>query len=499
MAGKAGPSSRNKAGSSTEDRMQQLSSLLEQLSLCEERLERVEVHRDKVRPEVYEKVRTEYAHDLAEVRRQVEPLRAALGADLERLKTREAEIAVALDAASMELEELMLRHLAGELADKAYQTEAGGKQANIENLGVELAELRGQIIEMARASGSQVAPSARAVAEPKPVPAKAQPAPVFTKAPAAEPVRIAPAPPAPAPVLAPVVPAVPQEQFTETDLEEDDYSTAPYDEQIYDDFSDEDELAGPRNPAPDHAGYASSDDDLLGDLDDLPPLEEAFEDEGGRTALAGPGVLPLAPPEPTRAMSALDEDEDFDIPDDFDSEGGAPENLYQEPAPATAVKASSAAPYLDDLEDLDEDELLADLDDYEESSQTMMTPEYGDADLPDFEDEPGTVMAGDGLTPKAILFVEEGDAKGVEFIMEKNEITIGRGPDNDIQLPNDTSISRHHARIAQENGQFVVTDLDSSNGTLVNGQPITRKVLALHDKILVGQTLLTLLPGAGSR
>jgi len=52
----------------------------------------------------------------------------------------------------------------------------------------------------------------------------------------------------------------------------------------------------------------------------------------------------------------------------------------------------------------------------------------------------------------------------------KDELTIGRAEDNDLELL-DPKVSRHHARIARQGTQYVVTDLGSANGTLVDGVP----------------------------
>jgi hypothetical protein len=64
-------------------------------------------------------------------------------------------------------------------------------------------------------------------------------------------------------------------------------------------------------------------------------------------------------------------------------------------------------------------------------------------------------------------------------------VTIGRRKDNSLCLSH-LSISGHHARISRENGCLVLEDLQSTNGTLVNGVPISRHVLSHHDQITLG-------------
>ena len=67
-------------------------------------------------------------------------------------------------------------------------------------------------------------------------------------------------------------------------------------------------------------------------------------------------------------------------------------------------------------------------------------------------------------------------------------MTIGREPDRNVQLPMDSTVSRKHARIANEGGAFVVYDEGSSNGTTVNGVRITRQQLVSGDGVEFGSS-----------
>lgn len=78
----------------------------------------------------------------------------------------------------------------------------------------------------------------------------------------------------------------------------------------------------------------------------------------------------------------------------------------------------------------------------------------------------------------------------------REPITIGRTDANSLSVE-DMSISRHHARIDEEAGRYFLIDLDSANGTFVNGQPITRARIYHSDRIGVGKhQLLFLAPNA---
>jgi hypothetical protein len=96
--------------------------------------------------------------------------------------------------------------------------------------------------------------------------------------------------------------------------------------------------------------------------------------------------------------------------------------------------------------------------------------------------------AGHQLEPAIVL--REGMPDEKIFYMTNNVLSIGRGPDNDIQLSTDTSVSRHHSRITYEDDEYWIADLGSSNGTIVNGARVTKTILSGDDEISIGQTVL---------
>jgi pSer/pThr/pTyr-binding forkhead associated (FHA) protein len=64
-------------------------------------------------------------------------------------------------------------------------------------------------------------------------------------------------------------------------------------------------------------------------------------------------------------------------------------------------------------------------------------------------------------------------------------VTIGRGPDNTIIL-GDSSVSSHHAQLQRVGKNYQLEDLGSTNGTLVNGIPVTETTLRFDDRIRFG-------------
>lgn len=68
-------------------------------------------------------------------------------------------------------------------------------------------------------------------------------------------------------------------------------------------------------------------------------------------------------------------------------------------------------------------------------------------------------------------------------------ITVGREEGNSIQL-NDDRVSRFHIKIQEDHDKLVLTDLESTNGTKVNGEDIQLRVLRYGDMITVGRSIL---------
>ena len=87
------------------------------------------------------------------------------------------------------------------------------------------------------------------------------------------------------------------------------------------------------------------------------------------------------------------------------------------------------------------------------------------------------------------LRVLHGADRGRVFDRVPTPVTIGREEGNSIQL-NDERISRYHLKLQEDNDRIVLTDLESTNGTKVNGEDIQVRILRDGDLIAVGRSLL---------
>jgi transcriptional regulator with GAF, ATPase, and Fis domain len=90
------------------------------------------------------------------------------------------------------------------------------------------------------------------------------------------------------------------------------------------------------------------------------------------------------------------------------------------------------------------------------------------------------------------VVVISGPSKGTIVRLAGNHLSVGRDPANHLSLP-DRAVSRKHFTISQTDAGFHLVDLDSHNGTFVNGIPVRRKLLGHGDTIRVGQCELVFL------
>ena len=100
---------------------------------------------------------------------------------------------------------------------------------------------------------------------------------------------------------------------------------------------------------------------------------------------------------------------------------------------------------------------------------------------------PEEVAAGSAYA--ALLTFEAGPFAGRIVALPDQMVSIGRAPDNDVVV-GDPATSGHHGRIEVRNGSFWISDLGSTNGTQVNGEPVIERQLSDGDSIAIGQNTL---------
>jgi hypothetical protein len=91
--------------------------------------------------------------------------------------------------------------------------------------------------------------------------------------------------------------------------------------------------------------------------------------------------------------------------------------------------------------------------------------------------------------PKFYLKFNQAVIKEIPFPENKMFLSIGRHPDNDILIDN-PAVSSHHAKITREENKFYIEDLNSTNGTFLNGLKIVKAEIHHKDNIQIVQHVL---------
>jgi hypothetical protein len=151
------------------------------------------------------------------------------------------------------------------------------------------------------------------------------------------------------------------------------------------------------------------------------------------------------------------------------------------PEPRVAAKAASSATAADTARPRDEMDNLSDLAD--PSDESISVPRKFSSRSSERSIEPSDTLP--------ILTIVSGPAAGKRLPLLPITMTLGREVDNNIEIK-DIDVARYHARISFEGGHYTIQDLEGSSGTFVDGQRISRAILAPGSSIRVGNSELKL-------
>lgn len=86
----------------------------------------------------------------------------------------------------------------------------------------------------------------------------------------------------------------------------------------------------------------------------------------------------------------------------------------------------------------------------------------------------------------ALLISTRGSSSGSRYLLDEDEITVGRDTRADILL-DDATVSRQHAVFRRQGGNFIIEDAGSLNGTYVNMKRVDSATLKSGDSIMIGK------------
>lgn len=117
--------------------------------------------------------------------------------------------------------------------------------------------------------------------------------------------------------------------------------------------------------------------------------------------------------------------------------------------------------------------------------QEIDVPATPESSEPEFQEE-GEER--DERPRRAVLLYQEGTAEEQIYPFTGEVLSLGRGRDNDVQVKNDSKVSRYHCKLFRRGPNFYIEDNKSANGTLVNGELITERRLFGGEEVIIGET-----------
>ncbi len=441
-----------------------LKTLKQDLDTARERLQKLEDMREKVSEAVFAKVQKEYSDKLEALQQEAEPIKVKVRSQYEVLRNILTELQSDLDSISMEKEELELRNTLGEFEEDFFNQEM--KNWEVKNMGKQ-AEL--DEAEEMKALFLDAFDSPEELENPPDLETK------------------------------PVETGSGEESSGFEDRVLDDMEPAPEEEEGVDYFEPpEAELEANEASPPSQDGddelatqyFEPPEDKEPGEVPDMDYFDAAPADE--IESLEDAEELE----EDTEQLQSLeDELPDDDIATELDElEEGLDDQLLDDDDAEEIEESLDGVdlPPVPDLEDeeteapteIEEDDLspaeLPPIPDEEDADATVMMS-HGLPPTPDLDQDPdGTMIISN---PKIISLNQE--TEGQVIVLGMGTTSLGRSPDNDIHLTEDR-ISRKHSQIAFGPGGYALYDLNSENGTYVNGNRIREHFLSDGDIIMIG-------------
>jgi diguanylate cyclase (GGDEF)-like protein len=108
--------------------------------------------------------------------------------------------------------------------------------------------------------------------------------------------------------------------------------------------------------------------------------------------------------------------------------------------------------------------------------------------------DPDSVSFPENRAEFAYLVMIYGEYLGRRYPIEDRPLVVGRSPDCDIQLTDDC-VSRMHCRVTPAKNGVIISDLDSTNGTYIDGLSVTARPLRDGDRIKIGRSIFKFLTG----
>lgn len=437
-----------------------LRNLKKEQDVFRERLAKMEEMKAKVSDAVYNKVRNEYAAKLEALSSEAEPLKNKIRGQYAILKGIMTELEEGLDAVRIEKEELEFRHDLGEYDDEFYENELKKWEVRQMERQAELDEAAEMAEMFLSVFDSQEDLETAPLLETLPVESRVEAAePEIEELPEPEP--LPEEEPEPLPDEEPEPLSEPEEDLLDESASEDD----------------EEEVGETTSPLDPEDLEAVSMDDSLEDADEL-GVEDLMDEDHGMNVDESLSDVEDLDEDPSDLSADFNVDvSDSDLSADFGDLNNYDDDATDVDLPPTPdPSAMETQPISAQIPTMEEEVAMPPI---PEQERTMLAEKL--PLLPDEGDDPnGTMIISN---PKIVSL--NNAIEGQVIVLGMGATSIGRSPDNDLHLPEDR-ISRKHSQIAFGPGGYSIYDLNSENGTYVNGNRIREHFLSDGDIVMVG-------------
>lgn len=220
-----------------------------------------------------------------------------------------------------------------------------------------------------------------------------------------------------------------------------------------------------------------------------------FEEDGDSVEVEADDLIGFDIDESVDSVDVVEDEEAdsaFEVEVEGDvEEGGDPDEDSSDEDSSDEDSSDEDSSDEDSSDDDSADDVADDVVDGDEDGISIPEPD-GDSDIAsigvDMSEEGSEDSSDEDGPRRAILLSNEGTPDEQIYALTGEVFTVGRGRDNDLQIKNDSKVSRFHCKLYRRGANYYLEDNKSSNGTMVNGELISERRLFGGEEVVIGET-----------
>jgi hypothetical protein len=231
------------------------------------------------------------------------------------------------------------------------------------------------------------------------------------------------------------------------------------------------------------SSVVQDDDDLIGSDPVVDSILPGFEDDGDSVEIESDDLVGFDLHEPADSVDVVDDGDVVDAAVEVEVEQDVEIDAVEEEEPPEVDEGEEE----DEVDEGDEDVVVEGNEDAGEDDDLDSAGDVDDIGVDVSEEGSEEDLEDDGPR-RAILLSNEGTPDEQIYALTGEVFTVGRGRDNDLQIKNDSKVSRFHCKLYRRGSNYYLEDNKSSNGTMVNGELISERRLFGGEEVVIGET-----------